>query len=136
MTRPTIGTAGAQLVIATTLAISGYIHADLYVTGYRFIHVVGVLFLLQASASFALALLVLVGGPLLLRLASAGAASGALVGFLLSRTTGVYGFIERGWQPAPQSLISVLAEAVTVIVVAVTVLLGLVRPRPERRLTV
>ena len=64
-----------RLATAATLAVSGYIHAQLYVTGYRFLHVVGVLFLLQASASFALAALLTLGGPVVLRVAAAGAAS-------------------------------------------------------------
>lgn len=104
---------GLQAAAAAALATSGYIHAQLYVTGYRFIHVVGVLFLLQASASFALAALLLVGGPVYLRLAAAGAAAGALGGFAASRTVGVFGFTERGWQPSPQSLLSVLVEVAT-----------------------
>ena len=111
---------GLRVASAATLSVSGYIHAQLYVTGYRFIHVVGVLFLLQASASFAVAALVLVGGPVLLRLAAAGAAAGALGGFAASRTVGVFGFTERGWQPSPQSLISVLVEVATLLLLAPT----------------
>jgi len=111
---------GLRIASAATLAVSGYIHAQLYVTGYRFIHVVGVLFLLQASASFAVAALVLAGGPVLLRLAAAGAAAGALGGFAASRTVGVFGFTERGWQPSPQSLISVLVEVATLLLLMPT----------------
>ncbi|WP_235092335.1 hypothetical protein [Streptomyces sp. A1-5] len=51
---------------AATLAAGGYIHAQLYIDGYRFIHLIGLLFLLQASASVALAALLLVGTPPLL----------------------------------------------------------------------
>lgn len=116
---------GLRVATATTTAVSGYIHAQLYVSGYRFIHVVGVLFLLQASASFALAALLLVGGPLLLWLAAAGAAAGALGGFAASRTIGVFGFTERGWEPAPQSLISVLVEVGTLALVAPTLIAAL-----------
>ena len=118
MTARTMVDAGLRVVSAATLAVSGYIHAQLYVTGYRFIHVVGVLFLLQASASFAVAALLLVGGPLLVRLAAAGAAAGALGGFVASRTVGVFGFTEHGWQPSPQALISVLVEVATILSVA------------------
>ena len=116
---------GLRVATATTTTVSGYIHAQLYVSGYRFIHVVGVLFLLQASASFALAALLLVGGPLLLWLAAAGAAAGALGGFAASRTIGVFGFTERGWEPAPQSLISVLVEVGTLALVAPTLIAAL-----------
>jgi hypothetical protein len=118
MSRSTLIDTGLRIAAAATLAISGYIHAQLYVTGYRFLHVVGVLFLLQASASFAVAALLLVGGPVYLRLAAAGAAAGALGGFLASRTIGVFGFTEKGWQPSPQSLLSVLVEVATLLLVA------------------
>ncbi|MFB7456794.1 hypothetical protein [Streptomyces sp. NPDC056188] len=104
---------------AATLAGSGYIHARLYADGYRFVHVVGPLFLLQASVSFAVAALLLIGMPPLLRLAAAGVALGALGGFAASRTVGVFGFTEHGLQPAPQALLSILAEAGTLLLLAV-----------------
>jgi hypothetical protein len=105
---------------AATLAASGYIHAQLYVDGYRFIHIIGPLFLLQASASFALAALLLRGTPpLLLRAATAGIALGALAGFTASRTVGVFGFTEHGLQPAPQALLSLLTETGTLLLLAI-----------------
>ncbi|RAG87231.1 hypothetical protein DN069_02405 [Streptacidiphilus pinicola] len=101
------------------LAASGVVHAQLYVDGYRYVHVVGVLFVVQAAASFGLAALLLAGGflrpPALVHLAATGTALGALAGFAASRTVGVFGFTERGLQPAPQALVSILAEAATVL---------------------
>ena len=101
-----------------TLAVSGTIHAQLYLDGYRYLHVVGVLFLLQAAASFGFGALLLAGAllppPALIQLMAAGTALGALAGFAASRTIGVFGFIEHGLQPAPQALISILAECATV----------------------
>ncbi|MFJ5724828.1 hypothetical protein [Streptomyces sp. NPDC093149] len=108
-----------RLAIAAALAGSGYIHAQLYLAGYRFIHVVGDLFLLQASAAFAVAALVLFAAPVLVRVAAAGVALGALAGFTASRTIGVFGFTERGLQPAPQALLSVLLETGTLLILAV-----------------
>ncbi|MER5689824.1 hypothetical protein [Streptomyces sp. NPDC002205] len=105
---------------AATLAASGYIHAQLYIDGYRFIHIIGPLFLLQASASFALAALLLIGtSPLLLRTAAAGVALGALGGFTASRTVGVFGFTEHGLQPEPQAALSLLAETGTLLLLAI-----------------
>ncbi|MEU6555301.1 hypothetical protein ABZ915_34275 [Streptomyces sp. NPDC046915] len=104
---------------AATLAAGGYIHAQLYVDEYRFIHIIGPLFLLQAGASFALAALLLLGTPpLTLRAAAAGVALGALGGFTASRTVGVFGFTERGLQPAPQAVLSLLAETGTLLLLA------------------
>lgn len=108
---------------AATLTTSGYIHAQLYIDGYRYIHMVGVMFLLQAAASFALAALLLAGTVLrpsvLIELGAGAAALGALAGFAASRTVGVFGFTEHGLQPAPQALISILAEAVTLALLAI-----------------
>ncbi|KOU34894.1 hypothetical protein [Streptomyces sp. WM6378] len=118
--------------LAATLAASGYIHAQLYITGYRYIHVIGVMFLLQASASFAIAALLLIGDPPLIRLAAAGAAAGALGGFAVSRTTGVFGFVERGLQPSPQSLISILVETATLLLLAPALIRTLRRLRTAR----
>ncbi|MFF8592201.1 hypothetical protein ACF061_12265 [Streptomyces sp. NPDC015220] len=104
---------------AATLAAGGYIHARLYIDEYRFIHIIGPLFLLQAGASFALAALLLIGTPpLLLRIGAAGVALGALGGFTASRTVGVFGFTEHGLQPAPQALLSLLAETGTLLLLA------------------
>ncbi|WP_201776910.1 hypothetical protein [Streptacidiphilus anmyonensis] len=101
------------------LAASGVVHAQLYLDGYRYVPVVGVLFLVQAAASFGLAALLLAGAflrpPALVHVAAAGTALGALAGFVASRTIGVFGFSERGLQPAPQALVSILAEAATVL---------------------
>ncbi|MER6123268.1 hypothetical protein ABT173_11460 [Streptomyces sp. NPDC001795] len=105
---------------AATLAASGYIHAQLYLDEYRFIHIIGPLFLLQASAAFALAALLLIGTPpLLLRAAAAGVALGALAGFTASRTVGVFGFTEHGLQPAPQAVLSLVAETGTLLLLAI-----------------
>lgn len=115
--------------VAACLVVSGYLHAELYVHGYRAIPVIGPSFLLQASGSFAVAVLLALGGPALLRLAAAGLAGGALAGFVLSRTVGVFGFVEYGLQPAPQALISVLVEVGALVLLALPRVLAMRRPR-------
>lgn len=114
-----------RLGIAAGLALTGYLHADLYVHGYRGLHVIGPSFLWLAGASFALAALFVVAAllvvatavpePALLRLAAAALAAGALAGFALSRTVGLFGFLERGLQPAPQALLSLVAESAVLL---------------------
>ncbi|MGW2248802.1 DUF6529 family protein [Kitasatospora sp. NPDC001660] len=106
-----------RLVLAATLAASGYIHAQLYIDGYRFVHIIGPLFLLQASTAFAVAALLLLGAPLFLRIAGAVIAVCTLVGFVASRTTGLFGFSEDGLQPAPQAVLSLIAEVLTLLIV-------------------
>jgi len=108
--------------IGATLAVSGVIHAYLYIHGYNHLPTVGPAFLLQASMFCALAVLVLAGGPYWLQWAGALLSVGTLIAFALSRTMGLFGFTERGFQPSPQAALSVIAEVLTVVLVAAAVL--------------
>jgi hypothetical protein len=116
--RPTLASRLFTSAAGATLAASGAVHAQLYLDGYRYLHAVGVLFLLQAVASFGLGALLLAAAllppPALIQLTAAGTALGALAGFAASRTIGVFGFVEHGLQPAPQALIGIVAECATV----------------------
>jgi hypothetical protein len=105
-----------RLGLALSLTVSAASHAYLYVHGYRHIPTIGTAFLIQASLSFAIALLILIGGPGWLRWAGAALAAGSLVAFVLSRTVGLSGFSERGWEPTPYAAVSVVAEVLTVAV--------------------
>jgi hypothetical protein len=104
-----------RIVIAASLVVSGVSHAYLYAHGYGHIPVIGTGFLVQASVSFAVAVLVLLGGPEWLVWVGGVLAVGALGAFTLSRTVGIAGFVERGWDPAPHALLSVAAEVITVL---------------------
>jgi hypothetical protein len=112
----------ARAAAAGCLAVSGVIHAQLYLHGYRTIPGVGPAFLLQASGAFVVALLLLPTAAVVPRLTAAGLALGALGGFIASRTIGIFGFIEYGLQPAPQALISVLVETATLGLLAIPLL--------------
>ncbi|SNQ47383.1 conserved membrane hypothetical protein [Frankia canadensis] len=107
-----------RIVAVALLTASGYIHLDLYSDGYRVIPKVGDMFLLQESGAFAVSALLLLRATPLLRLAAAGLAAGALIGFVLSRTVGVFDFTERGLQPSPDALLSVLTEVALLLVLA------------------
>ena len=103
-----------RIGIAAGMAVSGISHAYLYIHGYQHIPTIGAAFMLQASVSFAVAVLILIGGPEWLQWAAAMVAGGALIAFVLSRTVGLFGFSERGWQPSPHAAVSVVAELLTV----------------------
>lgn len=103
-----------RVLIAAGLVVGGGSHAILYVHGYDQIPTVGTAFLVQASVSFAVAALIVLGGPDWLVWAAGVLAAGTLGAFVLSRTIGVGGFVERGWQPAPHAAVSVAAELLTV----------------------
>ena len=104
-----------RIGFAASLLSSAASHAYLYVHGYQHIPMIGTGFLVQASVSFAVAVLILAGGPWWLRWAAAVIAGGSLFAFALSRTAGLFGFAEHGWDPAPYAAISVGAEALTVL---------------------
>ena len=104
-----------RLGLAASLAISGASHAYLYIHGYQHIPMIGTAFLIQASVSFSLALLIVAGGPGWLQWAAAAVAGGSLVAFVLSRTVGLFGFLERGWDPSPHAAITVAAEVLCVL---------------------
>jgi hypothetical protein len=110
--------------IAVTLAISAASHAYLFIHGYQHIPRIGTAFVAQAGASFAVALLILLGGPAWLRWAAAMLAAGSLVAFALSRTVGLFGFSEQGWQPSPHAAVTVVAEVLTVALCAACLLNG------------
>jgi hypothetical protein len=105
----------ARIGIAAAVAVSGASHAYLYIHGYRHIPTISDAFALQASISLAVAVLILLGGPGWLRWAAAMVAAGALVAFALSRTVGLFGFSERGWQPSPHAAVSAVAELLTLV---------------------
>jgi hypothetical protein len=81
----------------------------------------------QGSVFCALAVLILAGSPGWLQLCAAIGAAGSLVAFELSRTIGLFGFIETGWQPAPYAVITVVAEVLTLVLVTTAAL----RQRPR-----
>ncbi|AGB23950.1 hypothetical protein Mycsm_03672 [Mycobacterium sp. JS623] len=125
----TITNLATRIALSASLAVSGFVHAYLYVDGYRDIPAVGPAFLVQGSAFCALAVLILIGGPAWLRWAAAIGAAGSLVAFALSRSVGLFGFTETGWQPAPYAMISVAAEVLTILLVAAT---AMRRPATDR----
>src|SRR6516165_1776031 len=117
-----------RLALAVSLAVSAASHAYLYIHGYQHIPMIGTSFLIQASVSFSLALLIVVGGPAWLQWAAAAVAGGSLVAFVLSRTVGLFGFSERGWDPSPYAAISVATEVLCVLLWAAG-LVGVLRPK-------
>jgi predicted lipoprotein with Yx(FWY)xxD motif len=85
---------GLRVAGAGLLTVTGAIHLDLYLTGYRSIPVIGPLFLLQVIAAFGLAAVVLVSGSRLAAAAGAGFVLSTLGGYLLSVWIGLFGFKE------------------------------------------
>lgn len=117
------------LPVSVCLGISGFIHAQLYVRSYHFIHVIGPAFHWDAAASFAVAVLLLIRNAGILRLLAAGLCFSGLGGFTMSRTVGLFGFTERGWEPSPQAPLSVGAWVAALVLLAIPVVKLLLQRR-------
>src|SRR6476661_4919972 len=110
--RSTVIAVAIRLAISASLAVSGVIHAYLYVNGYRDIPMIGPAFLGQAIVFCLLALLILAGRPDWLRWVAGG----------------LFGFAESGWNPSPYAAVSVIAEVLTVVFVVAPVLSSRTKP--------
>jgi hypothetical protein len=138
------GTVMATTIGAVAILVSGWVHFSLYFRGgYRGIapdEVLGVTisrsFAINAAAAVVLAEALVLGlryRALLLPAAAAGIGFGiaTLVGYVLSRTSGLLGFEERA--TTTEAVIAMIAEVVAIVVlvpVAITELRA--RRRPTR----
>ncbi|MDQ6837690.1 MAG: hypothetical protein M3137_04940, partial [Actinomycetota bacterium] len=99
---PTPVELGARVVTAGLAAAMGGIHLSLWSTGYRHIHIIGLLFLLNGIGSILLAVGLLATPSRLLAPTAALTVVftvGTLAGLVLSLTTGVFGFEESTGVP-------------------------------------
>ena len=85
---------GLRLAGAGLLTATASVHLDLYLTGFRNIHIIGWLFLFQVIAAYGLAVIVLVSGSRLAAAAGGLFALSTLGGYLLSVWVGLFGFRE------------------------------------------
>jgi len=118
-TRPR--TSGAPWLLylcdAGLLVASGLIHLHLWDLFYRHVKTMGVLFLVQVAACLIAAVLLLAFRRRVIVLGSAALMAGTIVGFVLARTVGLFGF--------HLAFTSGLAITVLVIEAAAVVLLGI-----------
>jgi predicted lipoprotein with Yx(FWY)xxD motif len=85
---------GLRLAGAGLLTATASVHLDLYLTGFRNIHIIGWLFLFQVIAGYGLAAIILVTGSRLAAAAGGLFALSTLGGYLLSVWVGLFGFRE------------------------------------------
>jgi predicted lipoprotein with Yx(FWY)xxD motif len=83
-----------RLTGAGLLVVTGAIHLDLYLTGYRSIPTIGWMFGLQVLGAFTLAIAVALSRSWLVAAAGAAFAASTLGGYLLSVWIGLFGFTE------------------------------------------
>ena len=93
----------ARVALALLVAAAGAIHLYLYFDYFHRVHVIGVLFLVNAAVGLVIGAALLVRRDSLLLLAAGGYAIGTLVGFAISTRWGLFGYHESfwgGWQEA------------------------------------
>jgi hypothetical protein len=77
---------------AGLLVASGLVHLHLWDIAYRHVKTLDVLFLVQTGAALVAAVLLMSTRNLLVTLGSAALMAGTIVGFVLARTVGIFGF--------------------------------------------
>lgn len=77
---------------AALLAVSGAIHLHLWDTAYRHVTTLGPLFLVQVIAAFVIAIALVATRQLLVAAAAGLLMAGTIVGFIVVRTHGLFGF--------------------------------------------
>jgi hypothetical protein len=83
---------GLAVVDAGLMIASGAIHLHLWDIAYRHVKTLGPLFLVQACAALVIALAVLITRHILAVAAGLALCGGTIVGFILARTIGIFGF--------------------------------------------
>jgi hypothetical protein len=113
---------------AGLMVASGLIHLHLWDIAYRHVKTLDQLFLVQVAAALVLALALLFTRHLLVVVASLLLMAGTIVGFLLARSVGIFGF--------KLTFTSGLANTVLIVEVAAVILLavtGLLMLRESNR---
>ena len=108
---------GLAVVDAGLLIASGAIHLHLWDIAYRHVKTLGPLFLVQACAALVIALAVLITRHILAVAAGLALCGGTIVGFILARTVGIFGF--------KLTFSSGLANTVLIIEIAAVILLAI-----------
>jgi len=103
---------------ALAIIVAGAVHLDLWAAnGYRSLHVIGPLFLVNAASAAVIAVLLLVRGGTLTELAGLGYAAGTLAAFFLSVYVGLFGFVEVLYGTA--QVVAAVAELAAIVLTLV-----------------
>jgi hypothetical protein len=109
------------------LVASGLIHLHLWDIAYRHVKTLDVLFLVQVAACLLLAVMLLVTRHLLVIAAAWLLMAGTIVGFILARTVGIFGFKLTFSTGLANTVL--IVEAAALVMLAIT---GMVKVRSSR----
>ncbi len=119
------GTVVSVLCVAGALLLAGSaaVHVHLWATGYRHIHIIGPLFLVQGIAAAILAVIIAATRRPMAALAGALFAIGTMAGLIVSVQVGLFGFQDS--YSAPYATTSLIVEAIALAVLAAAVVVSL-----------
>ena len=115
---------------AGLLVASGLIHLHLWDIAYRHVKTLDVLFLIQVALALLAAVALLVTRHLLVTLGAAALMAGTMIGFLLARTVGIFGF--RLTFSSGLAYTVLVVEAAAVVLLVLTGSLQLKQRPPTR----
>jgi hypothetical protein len=113
------------LTDAGLLLASGLIHLHLWDIAYRHVKTLDVLFLVQVVLTLLAAIILLASRRLLVVAASAALMAGTIIGFVLARTVGLFGFHLTFISTEAYAVLAV--EAVAIVMLGLTAWLSLKR---------
>jgi hypothetical protein len=111
-------TFGGVALGAAAVAASAVIHLHLWMQGYKHVHLIGPLFLAQAIAGIALALVMLAYPRFISALAGALYMASTIGGLLMSATVGIFGFHDGLRVPWATSSLVIETAGLLVLVAA------------------
>jgi hypothetical protein len=117
-----VATWAVFIVSGGLLIASGAIHLDLWDIAYRNVPTLGPLFLVQVIAAFVIGITIIATRHVLALVAGAGLCAGTILGFILVRTVGLFGF-KLGFSSGEANTVLVIEAIAVVLLLATAVLM-------------
>jgi hypothetical protein len=102
-----------RLITAVAVLVSAYVHLKEWLDGYRHVHVIGPLFVVNVVAGVVIAVLLVTWRHWLAAFLALGFGASTLGGFVIAAQWGLFGDHEK-WQ-GPYIWTAAVAEAVTIV---------------------
>jgi hypothetical protein len=102
-----------RLIAAAAVLVSAYVHLKEWVDGFKHVHVIGPLFIVNAVAGVVIAVLLVTWRQWLAPFLAAGFGAATLGGFVIAAQWGLFGDHEK-WQ-GPYVWTAAISEAVAIV---------------------
>jgi hypothetical protein len=108
-----------RVTAALAVAVAGYVHLILYRRSYHAIPRVGAMFAIDVVIAAGVAAALVVRHDRVVVFVGLAQTAAALGGFALSRTIGLLGFKETGFDPAPHAAVALGAELAALVLLTI-----------------